>query len=51
LLLKTGHTLIATVMRRLLIRNGVNRGSQPAISQSVTRGEAIANKNGFELMD
>ncbi len=25
--------------------------SQPAITQSVKRGEAIAKKNGFELMD
>jgi DNA-binding transcriptional LysR family regulator len=25
--------------------------SQPAISQSVKRGEAIAKENGFELMD
>jgi predicted transcriptional regulator len=25
--------------------------SQPAIGQSVKRGEAIAKENGFELMD
>jgi len=25
--------------------------TQPAISQSVKRGEAIAKENGFELMD